>query len=625
MDPLDFLDDEQLLRFFHCNKTEMSCMEKPQTFLNKLRDHNLVPEDDYKKVIRMKSKDNIKTGLYGILDWLESERPQHIRLFWTCVFTESIINQYPVLRLLRNSLFDGSFQFSGELPERVERIETKEEKRKQPAENEDEEGKRGKTGGKKRQKTKHIDNEDEQPSTSSQMTPGQKKKLQKPTYGSPLKKGQMGDIWNWPIYKTQLPVTCGKQEGTLNRDRLAKGMKCIVVDNKWFTPIEFEKFSGKTSFKNWKLSIRCRDTTLGKLIKDGHLKTPGYKRASTKKSLFPSDQSQDTEDEDEEVTQDEEDQKSTSDEGSLTDFTEDESEEEEESPQQSPGGSHDSNNKKVFRVTCGALTGTLHKSRFATGTRGKSIRTEKCWMTPVEFVQEGCSDPDASWKKDIEWEGNPLGALFETKAMEIHSVLCKCRFCKPDQESLENQKNDDECFICRSHDEEDLVVCDHCPRSFHPKCHLPHVTDSMLRDNRQWMCTFCVLRTTQQWLRTAQVTCETVLSRPISQHLMECQYLLLSLYNADEDQIFATDPRHHVRDYATSVKTPIWLEKISEKLQKKCYQTVGEFESDVQLIFSNCAAFNRDNEEFRIVGVTLKEFFDREFKNVFRIQEETDQ
>uniref|UniRef100_A0A667YI17 SP110 nuclear antigen, tandem duplicate 2 n=1 Tax=Myripristis murdjan TaxID=586833 RepID=A0A667YI17_9TELE len=267
----------------------------------------------------------------------------------------------------------------------------------------------------------------------------------------PLKKGQMGDIWNWPIYKTQLPVTCGKQEGTLNRDRLAKGMKCIVVDNKWFTPIEFEKFSGKTSFKNWKLSIRCRDTTLGKLIKV-IFKIFYFKLCHGEKQQEPGDVSL-------------------------------------------PSANERLKYHAVYRWE----------------KRQKYIRTEKCWMTPVEFVQEGCSDPDASWKKDIEWEGNPLGALFETKAMEIHSVLCKCRFCKPDQESL----NDDECFICRSHDEEDLVVCDHCPRSFHPKCHLPHVTDSI-----QWMCTFCVLRTTQQWLRTAQVTCETVLSRPISQHLM---------------------------------------------------------------------------------------------------------
>lgn len=47
--------------------------------------------------------------------------------------------------------------------------------------------------------------------------------------GSPLKKGQRSDIWNWPIYKTQLPVTCGKQEGMLNRDRLAKGQRGHVI------------------------------------------------------------------------------------------------------------------------------------------------------------------------------------------------------------------------------------------------------------------------------------------------------------------------------------------------------------------------------------------------------------
>lgn len=47
MDPLDFLTQEELIKFFHCKKTEISCMEEPHTFLNQLRDHNLVPEDLY--------------------------------------------------------------------------------------------------------------------------------------------------------------------------------------------------------------------------------------------------------------------------------------------------------------------------------------------------------------------------------------------------------------------------------------------------------------------------------------------------------------------------------------------------------------------------------------------------
>lgn len=40
---------------------------------------------------------------------------------------------------------------------------------------------------------------------------------------SPLKKGEKGEIWKWPFYKAQLPVRCGKQEGLLDRNRMAKG------------------------------------------------------------------------------------------------------------------------------------------------------------------------------------------------------------------------------------------------------------------------------------------------------------------------------------------------------------------------------------------------------------------
>lgn len=61
----------------------------------------------------MRSKDNMRKGLYEILDWFERERSQKVREFWSCVFKDSILNQYPTLRLLRNSLMDGqSFLWS---------------------------------------------------------------------------------------------------------------------------------------------------------------------------------------------------------------------------------------------------------------------------------------------------------------------------------------------------------------------------------------------------------------------------------------------------------------------------------------------------------------------------------
>lgn len=48
-----------------------------------------------------------------------------------------------------------------------------------------------------------------------------------------------------------------------------------------------------------------------------------------------------------------------------------------------------------------------------------------------------------------------------------------------------------------------------------------------------------------------------------------------------------------LKDYSTVIKTPMWLAKIAEKLQQQLYQTVGEFVSDVQLVFTNCASYNR--------------------------------
>ncbi|XP_037647792.1 nuclear body protein SP140-like isoform X3 [Sebastes umbrosus] len=594
MDPMDWLEKDELLRFFHRHKTEMSLMENPHTFLNQLRDHDLVPEDHYKKVSRMKSKDNIKNGLYGILDWLEKERSKSIKDFWRCVFREPILHQYPTLRELRNSLMDGSFHFETQEPETVETEETDEGKRKDLSD--DEEGEENQASSvKKKMKLRSeksvCDDEEEQAGPSSRSSP--RKKSKKISFSSPLKKGEKNDIWTWTMFKHQLPVTCGQKEGSLNRDRLAKGEKCIAVGKQWFTPNEFQTFAGRKSCKNWKWNIRCKDTSLGKLIKEGHLKAANYKRGGkkAKKSLFPSGDV-------------------------VTD------EEGEEQPEQQPEASRDSG-RKVFKVTCGALAGTLHKKRFASGTRGKSIRTETSWMSPVEFIKEASCPTDASWRKDIKYEGEPLSVLLEAEILSIDSPNCTCRNCKPSVTDLESQKNDDECSICKieEEEEEELVVCDHCPRSFHQKCHLPHVEDTILGDDSLWMCTFCVFRTNRDCFYCDELEREAAMSRQISQRMLQCQYLLLYLSSADEEQIFASNPCLYLQNYSMVIKTPMWLGNIADKLQEQLYKTVGEFVSDVQLIFTNCASYNRDNAEYLAAGNRLKELFDGEMKNVFNISE----
>uniref|UniRef100_A0A671WUF2 SP110 nuclear antigen, tandem duplicate 3 n=1 Tax=Sparus aurata TaxID=8175 RepID=A0A671WUF2_SPAAU len=259
-------------------------------------------------------------------------------------------------------------------------------------------------------------------------------------------------IWTWAIYRFQLPVTCGHQNGFLNRQ------KCIVVDKQWFTPNEFERLAGKESFKNWKSSIRCAGTTLGKLIQVFFLKPERH--------------------------------------------------------------------------------GSLHRAcpyyEDKSGTCGKSIRTETSWMTPMEFVKEASGRTDRSWRKDIEWEGQPLGVLTEVvKASGVSYLLASC-LSRQDE-----QKNDDVCCICKSEGEEALVMCDCCPRSFHKKCHLPHVEFG------------------RRFIRSVL-------------------FLLPQL-----------------SDYSSVIETPMWLGSVADKLQKHLYQTVGEFVSDVQLVFTNCASYNR--------------------------------
>uniref|UniRef100_H3AH54 SP110 nuclear body protein n=1 Tax=Latimeria chalumnae TaxID=7897 RepID=H3AH54_LATCH len=71
----------------------------------------------------------------------------------------------------------------------------------------------------------------------------------------------------------KLPVTCGTTSGWLYKKKLAQAAwrgtkKCILGKDKvtWFSPTQFEAFGGRSSYKNWKLSILCGGYRLKKLI-----------------------------------------------------------------------------------------------------------------------------------------------------------------------------------------------------------------------------------------------------------------------------------------------------------------------------------------------------------------------
>ncbi|XP_026212415.1 nuclear autoantigen Sp-100-like [Anabas testudineus] len=219
---MDLLETEDLLRYFRRNKTLMSYMDNPQIFLRQLRDHDLIPEDRYQMVNRMKSKEKIKDEIYDILDKIEREKSDCILDFWKCIFIKDIMKLYPTLQELYNNLLK----------------------------------------------------EQEQPGPSSQ-TPVHKKKSKKTTFSAPSKKGERAGV-RPKTKKFEVPVTCGKLTGTLNKDKLTKGEECILYDKQWFTPPEFELWAGIKS-KNWRKSIRSNGKTLKECLKKWKTYPPRFK------------------------------------------------------------------------------------------------------------------------------------------------------------------------------------------------------------------------------------------------------------------------------------------------------------------------------------------------------------
>ncbi|XP_076153862.1 uncharacterized protein LOC143137502 isoform X3 [Alosa pseudoharengus] len=606
MDPLDFLTQEQLLLFFRRKKTEMSCMDQPHTFLTQLRDHDLVSEKLYQRVVRMKTKEQKKKGVYEVLDSLETNQPECVETFWRSVFTDHIMQLYPTLRLLRNSLMDGSFSFN---ESHLEMDSTSKEK---DAEAKNEDMKERKVKKRSRQKSKgstserEEEEEQDQAGTSQVKTSVKKRKLQKPIYGSPLIKGGREDIWNWPMFKTQLPVTCGNKEGTLYRDKLAKGVRCIFHEDRWYTPGEFEKQGGKERSKNWKTSIRCRNTPLQKLIQENHLTSSPAKRRSAdrgqmRRALFPSSPENsirltDSSDEENSSSNQTEDRS----EGDPREEREEGEEEEEEEGGMTgaggavEGGSNHDNGEvdtslfegSTLPVQCGPVTGRLRKDRFASGSTGKCIRTDESWLTPAEFIRLNPDLKDGMWKRDITCRGQPLSYLLQGKILQVHSLLCMCRMCSHTESDLEDQTNDDHCFICGERGE--LLCCDGCPRSFQRDCHIPTPTPSPGDD---WLCTFCVWKRSQEWRYADHMTQKQVLDSRISDYTL-------------------------VSGYSSVIPRPMWLQKVRENLESR-YRLVGEFVSDVRLIFRNCAVFNRNNQEIKEMGIRLSTLFEEEFQSTF--------
>uniref|UniRef100_A0A9J7WZH1 SP110 nuclear antigen, tandem duplicate 4 n=1 Tax=Cyprinus carpio carpio TaxID=630221 RepID=A0A9J7WZH1_CYPCA len=394
--------------------------------------------------------------------------------------------------------------------------------------------------------------------------------------------------------KSELPVTCGNKDGVLHVKKYNDMEKCIFSEDQWFKPNEFERFGGKERSKKWKTSIFCDNIPLQKLIETGLLSSFKQSRVKNEQTdspesspvadrlrkrkrqrlLFPSCSEMSGNDEDNGKVVDESDE-------DITDMTVFEG--------------------PTLPITCGSNSGILHKYRFATGRCGRCIRTKDFWLTPEDFIR--VSKPEGTWRKDILSNGVPLGKLIMKSVLELHMINCECTNCKDLDQYLQN---DDVCFVCDS--EGDLVCCDECPRAFHSHCHLPAVNGDS--PGSQWSCTFCVMKKMES---SSQKTQQDVLSSPVSQYTLHCQYLLLHLLHES-----MSDPCAKVPGFSENICGPMMLGRVKLNLENDDYQTVQEFVSDIELIFNNFCTSSEDSDSSRMTS-RLKEVFKREFETVFKL------
>ncbi|XP_058876229.1 nuclear body protein SP140-like protein isoform X4 [Acipenser ruthenus] len=519
---LQFKTDDELRQFFRLKKVEIASIRDPFKLLTQLRDSDVIPEEKYQEVYGRKKQ----KARYSLLEWMEKEKPQLIRPFWECVFQDHMIQSYPALKLMRDSLLERP---SGAENDRAgssrtgpgstaqspgtsaqNRGRTRLRKRPKPAKP---------TSGPSGAENDGAGSSRTGPSSTAQ-SPGtsaqnqgrtrlrKRPKPAKPTYGSFSQGGSKEDkqpIWTFALYRTTLPVTCGQKQGSLHRERLSKGEPCVSVEGRWFSPSEFEELAGRGSSKNWKKSIYCNRTPLSKLFEGGHLTSPPLKRRKTgtatgegraKSQTPPKRNLPEASDE------------STN---SPIKFT----------PLESDDDDDDEEDLSIFspetlQVSFGRVQGILHKERFASGTCGKCIRTPESWLTPHDFTRMDGRVADKSWRKSILCKGKPLNYLIKKEILVIHSLLCKCHNC----EDLTGwQDNDDECTVC-SHGGS-LICCDLCPLAFHADCHVPTAEEPA--SSGKWFCSFCKIEV-QQTPRNRCQTKTDVLALEIRTQLLDNRY-----------------------------------------------------------------------------------------------------
>ncbi|XP_073928079.1 nuclear autoantigen Sp-100 isoform X6 [Castor canadensis] len=258
-------------------------------------------------------------------------------------------------------------------------------------------------------------------------------------------------------------------------------------------------------------------------------------------------------------------------------------------------------------VTCGDAKGTLYKEKLKQGIFMKSIWSEDGrWFTPREFEVEGNFGASKNWRMSLRCHGWPL------------KELIKKEYLPNPPRKKKKLNNSDKCEVC--HQSGQMRRCDTCSRSYHKNCHIPPVEAKRVRN--PWHCIFCKTKAIRERCQDGQPChqeSEVLKRKMLPKEQLKCELLLLMIYCCPESAYFASKP-YYSRKSLQGLQEHMWLNKIKNRLNKKAYSRVGAFVRNVRLIFENHEKFYKGKKFIRL-GHTVQAEFEKNFKNIFAIQE----